>query len=132
MNAGVGLAIPVDVVNRIVPELIRAGHVSTPGIGIVAADESTTAQLGVEGVVVVRVLPNSPAARAGLHGLDSDTGTVGDVITDANGNPVRRLADLTAQLERVGVGKSVDLQVQSRGATRTVRVEVTDIGRVQS
>ena len=56
-NAGVGFAIPVDVVNRIVPELIRAGHVPTPGIGIVAADESTTAELGVEGVVVVKSCP---------------------------------------------------------------------------
>jgi 2-alkenal reductase len=132
VNSGVGFAIPVDVVNRIVPELIRAGHVPTPGIGIVAADEATTAQLGVQGVVVVQVMPGSPAAQAGLRGVDANTGAVGDVIVDANGNPVRRLADLTDQLERVGVGKSVDLKVQSGGATKTVRVEVTDIGRTRS
>jgi 2-alkenal reductase len=131
-NAGIGFAIPVDVVNRIVPELIRNGHVPTPGIGIVAADESTASQLGVEGVVVMQVVPGSPAAQAGLRGVDPATGTVGDVIVDANGNPVRRLADLTDQLERVGVGKSVDLKVQSGSATKTVRVEVTDIGRTQS
>src|SRR5262249_57027588 len=47
VNAGVGFAIPVDVVNRVVPDVIRQGHVPTPGIGIVAADEATTAQLGV-------------------------------------------------------------------------------------
>jgi len=62
------------VVNRIVPELIRNGHVPTPGIGIVAADEATTAQLGVEGVVVVQVVPDSPAAKAGLQGVDPVTG----------------------------------------------------------
>jgi S1-C subfamily serine protease len=132
VNAGVGFAIPVDVVNRIVPELIRRGHVPTPGIGIVAADESTTAQLGVEGVVVVQVVPGSPAEMAGLRGVDPATGTVGDVIVDANGDPIRRLADLTDQLERVGIGKPVDLKVQSGGSTKTVRVEVTDIGRTQS
>ena len=132
VNSGVGFAIPVDVVNRIVPELIRAGHMPTPGIGIVAADEATTAQLGVQGVVVVQVVPGSPAAQAGLRGVDAATGAVGDVIVDANGNPIRRLADLTDQLERVGVGKSVDLRVQSGGTTKTLRVEVTDIGRPQS
>jgi 2-alkenal reductase len=132
VNSGVGFAIPVDVVNRIVPELIRAGHVPTPGIGIVAADESTTAELGVQGVVVVQVVPDSPAARAGLRGLDPNSGTVGDVIVDANGSPVRRLADLTDQLERVGVGNAVELTVQSGGSTKTVHVEVADIGRQQS
>jgi 2-alkenal reductase len=132
VNSGVGFAVPVDVVNRIVPELIRAGHVPTPGIGIVAADESTTAELGVEGVVVVQVVPGSPAAKAGLRGLDPASGTVGDVIVDANGSPVRRLADLTDQLERVGVGNAVDLKVQSGSSTKTVHVEVTDIGRQQS
>ena len=132
-NSGVGFAIPVDVVNRIVPELIRAGHVPTPGIGIVAADESTTAELGVEGVVVVQVMPNSPAARAGLHGLDPSSGTVGDIIVGANSNPVRSLADLTDQLERVGVGNGVDLKVQNgSGATRDVHLDVADIGRQQS
>ena len=129
VNSGVGFAIPVDVVNRIVPELIRNGHVPTPGIGIVAADESTTAQLGVEGVVLVQVVPGSPAARAGLRGLDPSTEAVGDVIVAANGTPVRRLADLTDQLEKAGVGNAVDPKVQSGGSTKTVHVEVRDVGR---
>jgi 2-alkenal reductase len=129
VNSGVGFAIPVDVVNRIVPELIRAGHVPTPGIGIVAADEATTAETGIEGVVVVQIVPNSPAAQAGLHGLDPATEAVGDVIVAANGHPVRRLADLTEQLTQVGVGHSIDLKVQNGGSTRTVQVEVADIGK---
>jgi hypothetical protein len=48
-NAGIGFAIPVDVVNRVVPELIRAGRVPTPGIGIVAASEALATRIGVEG-----------------------------------------------------------------------------------
>src|SRR5436190_23520445 len=79
-NAGIGFAIPVDVVNRVVPELIRNGHVPTPGIGIVAGSEALATRLGVEGVVIVRTVPGSPAARAGLRGVNGATGQLGDVI----------------------------------------------------
>jgi S1-C subfamily serine protease len=75
-NAGIGFAIPVDLVNRIVPELIRSGHVPNPGIGIVAASEAAAAQLGTDGVVVVRTVPGSPAAQAGLRGVNQATGAL--------------------------------------------------------
>src|SRR5215510_7657052 len=60
-NAGIGFAIPVDIVNRVVPELIRTGRVPTPGIGIVAASEAVATRIGVDGVVIVRTQPGSPA-----------------------------------------------------------------------
>src|SRR6516165_8663330 len=101
-NAGIGFAIPVDIVNRIAPELIRDGRVPKPGIGIVAANEDIATRLGIEGVVILRTIAGSPAARAGLRGVDLSSGTLGDVIVGANGKPVRRTADLTDQLESVG------------------------------
>jgi S1-C subfamily serine protease len=128
-NAGIGFAIPVDTVNRVVPELIRNGRVPTPGIGIVAANESAAARLGVEGVIVVRTAPGSPAERAGLRGVDFNTGAVGDVIVAVNDRPVHRLSDLTEELERNGVGKTARMRVQRDGRSRTVDVEVVDIGR---
>jgi S1-C subfamily serine protease len=128
-NAGIGFAIPVDVVNRIVPELIRNGRVPTPGIGIVAASEAAATRLGVEGVVVVRTAPGSPAARAGLRGVDFNSGALGDVIVAVNDTTVRRLSDLTDELERNGVGKTVRLTIQRDGRTRTIETEVVDIGR---
>src|SRR5690349_10918545 len=131
-NAGIGFAIPVDVVNRVVPELIRNGRVPTPGIGIVPANEGVAARLGVEGVVVVRTVPGSPAARAGLQGIDAANGTVGDLIVAANGKPVHRLADLSDQLDQTGVGKSIELSVQRGGRTRTVQVQVADVSRTPS
>src|SRR5262249_6357331 len=102
-DAGVGFAIPVDVVNRIVPELIRNGRVATPGIGIVAASEAITARLGIDGVAVVSTSPGSPAERAGLQGIHPSTGSLGEIIVAANGKPVHHLSDLTDQLEQVGV-----------------------------
>jgi 2-alkenal reductase len=131
-SAGIGFAIPIDVVNRVVPELIRNGRVPTPGIGIVTANEGVAARLGIDGVVVVRTAPGSPAAQAGLQGVNSATGTVGDVIVAANGKPVRRLADLSTQLDQTGVGNNVELSVQRQGRTRTVRVRVADVSRKPS
>jgi hypothetical protein len=79
-NAGIGFAIPVDVVNRVVPELIGKGRVPTPGIGIMTANETVATRLGVEGLVILRTVAGSPAARAGLRGVDLNSGTLGDVI----------------------------------------------------
>jgi len=126
-NAGIGFAIPVDVVNRIVPELIRNGRVPAPGIGIVAGSEAFATRLGVQGVLVLRTLPGSPAARAGLLGYNPSTRELGHVIVAANGQPTRRLADLAEQVEQVGVGKTIEL-VLMRGSSQTSRtVEVVDI-----
>jgi 2-alkenal reductase len=126
--AGIGFAIPVDAVNRIVPELIANGRVPTPGIGIIAGDETVAAQLGIEGVVVVRPIPGSPAERAGLEGV-SAFGEPGDIIVGVEGEPVRRLADLTEALERRGIGARVDIVVERDGRTRTVEIEVADVSQ---
>jgi PDZ domain len=119
-NVGIGFAIPVDIVNCVVPQLIRDGRVPTPGIGIVAGNEALAARLGVDGVVIVRTVPGSAAERAGLRGVDTENGQPGDVIVAADGKPVHRLVDLTDELEQIGVGKTVNLTVE-RGGNERVR-----------
>ena len=114
-SAGIGFAIPIDSVNRVVPELIRRGYVPTPGIGIIAASEAATTRAGVEGVVIFRTVPGSAAERAGLRGIDPGSNRLGDVIVGVNGKPVQRLADLTQELERVGVGQRVALTIKRNG-----------------
>jgi 2-alkenal reductase len=64
-----------------------------------------------------------------LRGIDPRSRKVGDIIVGVNGKPVRGLADLIQELERVGVGKNVTLTVQRDGRDVPVEVEVTDIGR---
>jgi len=130
-NAGIGFAIPIDVVNRVVPQLIRTGHVPTPGIGIVAANEAVATRLGVEGVVIVRTVPGSPAARVGLRGIDANSRTLGDVIVNANNQTVRHMSDLTDELEQVGVGNSIKLTLLRGSQKINVDVPVTDIGPTQ-
>jgi 2-alkenal reductase len=126
-SAGIGFAIPVDVVNRVVPELIKAGRVRNPGIGIIAGQEATAARLGIDGVVVLRVLRGSPAAQAGLRGVDAQSGSLGDVIVSANGQDIHRLADLTAAIAEAGLGATVDLGIMRNGQLRRVRVGTTDV-----
>lgn len=130
-NAGIGFAIPVDIVNRVVPELIRNGYVATPGIGIVAANEAVGTPLGTEGVVVMSTAAGSPAERAGIRGVDLTSGNLGDVITAADGKPVRRLSDLTDEIEQIGAGKSVRISLTRGSEARDVTVDIVDIGRTQ-
>jgi 2-alkenal reductase len=126
---GVGFAVPVDLVNRVVTSLIREGRVPTPGIGIAALSEEMTAHLDVDGVVVGAVEPGSPAAKAGLEGIDTSTGEIGDVITQVDGKPVHTIADLAADLDEIGVGKKATLTVERNGSTRKVPVSVADISK---
>jgi 2-alkenal reductase len=127
-SAGIGFAVPIDIVNRAVPEIIRNGRVQTPGIGIVAASEAVATRMGVEGVVIVRTAPGSPAERAGLQGVDIQSGTLGDVIVQANGKAIQRLSDLTDEIEQVGIGNTLRLTVKRNGQSRNVDVRVTEIG----
>jgi 2-alkenal reductase len=128
-SAGIGFAIPIDAVNRVAPELIGRGYVPTPGIGIVAANEATATRAGVDGVVILRTAPGSPAERAGLRGMDQAGGKPGDVIVGVNGKPVRRLGDFIQELERVGVGKKLTLAIKRDGRDMSIDVDVMDVGR---
>jgi S1-C subfamily serine protease len=130
-NTGIGFAIPVDIVNRVIPDLIRNGRVPTPGIGIVSASEADAARLGGEGVIVLRTVPGSPAERAGILGVDLASGKLGDIITKADGKQVRRLSDLTDQLERIGAGKTIELTLKRGSQNRNINIDIVDIGHTQ-
>ncbi len=125
--AGIGFAVPVDVVNRVVPELIARGRVERPGIGIVALPEEVNARLGVTGIIIESVVPGSTAQAAGLSGIDRYRRTIGDIITHVNGEPVYSVADLAAILQEAGVGAEVELTLIRNNRRRKVRIEVMNI-----
>jgi 2-alkenal reductase len=127
-SAGIGFAIPIDIVNRVATELIRNGHVPLPGIGIVAAKQGEATSLGVDGVIIVRTLPNSPAAKAGIEGATAD-GVIRDVITEVNGKPIHSMEELTSTFEDAGIGKQVALTLERGGQSRTVKATIADISQ---
>ena len=126
-SAGIGFAIPADTINRVVTQLIATGRVPTAGIGILVLPEDAAARLGVKGVAIAQIAPNSPAAAAGLTGLDRQRGRLGDVITHVNGKEVTNLAEIAREFEAVGIGKRAELTVERDGRTRKVRVTIADI-----
>ena len=110
ISAGVGFAIPVDTLNRVVPVLIAKGQLHRPELGIITFPPTATASLGVKhGIAVDSVTPGSLAALAGFHGLRIRPGAkepveladviLGDVIVALNGHPVESDTQLMDLLE---------------------------------
>ena len=126
--AGIGFAIPVDEVNRIVPRLIRGGKFIRPALGIQAAPPQFSAALGIKkGVAVLGVLPRSPAQAAGIRPFQRGPGgeiLAGDVITAIDGKPVATIDDLLNALERHQPGETVKLTLLREGKSTDVPVQL--------
>jgi S1-C subfamily serine protease len=109
--AGIGFAIPVDEVNRVVPQLIAHGKVVRPRLGVHVAEDQLARRVGVtEGALILQVLPDGPARKAKLHGTGFDEDgwrVLGDVVVAIDGKPVRTGADLYAVLESYKPGDTV-------------------------
>jgi S1-C subfamily serine protease len=128
-SAGIGFAVPVDTVKRLVPQLIRHGRAIQAGIGIRALEDRWARQIGISGVVVREVMPGSPADEAGLRGLETSRRrlVLGDVIVAVGGKPVETVDDLLYAFEGAGIGATVTLDVERDGERRTVRVPVVQV-----
>jgi S1-C subfamily serine protease len=125
-SAGIGFAIPVDTVNRIVPELIRSGKVTRPGMGIQIAEDQIAERLGVTGVLVVEVAQGSAAAKAGLRPTRREASgrvRLGDVITAIDGKKVESSNELFLLLEKYKIGDSINVSLLRDG--KAVQVKVT-------
>ena len=127
-SAGVGFAVPVDTVNRVVPQLIANGKYVRPTLGIEVDErlnQLVTERLRVEGVAVLRVTPGSPAEAAGLRGAQvREDGTIvpGDIIVEVEGTAVDSVARLLNRLDERRVGESVRLTILRGGQKQEVRV----------
>ncbi len=128
-SAGIGFAVPVDVVNRVVPRVIADGRYIRPGLGIrteTQLNDALSARLGVRGVFVLDVAPGSAAGAAGIRPARLAPGGAfipGDIIVAVAGQPVSRVPELLAALDRHPVGAVVRLTIE-RDRSR-LDVEVT-------
>ena len=129
-SAGIGFAIPVDTVNRIVPELIRNGKITRPGMGVQIAEEQIAERLGVTGVLVVDVVPGSSAAKAGIRPTRRESSgrvRLGDVIVAIDGKKVESPNDLFLVLENYKIGDAVNVSLLRDGKTVQTKVTLTAV-----
>lgn len=127
--SGIGFAIPVDEISRVVPELIRHGKITRPGLGVKFAPEKLAQALGLEGVLFSEMERDGPAAKAGLRPTRRDENNhiqLGDAIIAVNDRPVRSVNDLLDVLEQQKVGDTVPVTVMRDGQEQKVSVTLAD------
>ena len=120
-NVGIGFAVPVDTVNRVATELIQTGKSLRPDLGVKLYDERRLRQARYEkGVMLDRVAPNGPAAKAGLRGVEYNARGVptkpGDLIVALNGQAVNDVEDYERVLRELKPGAAVPVKL-IRGTT---------------
>ncbi|ADH85584.1 trypsin-like peptidase domain-containing protein [Desulfurivibrio alkaliphilus] len=128
-SAGIGFAVPVDVVNRVVPEIIRYGRVIQPGLGITVAHEQLARRLGVDGILVVNIQPGGAAEKSGLRGsrqVGRDL-ILGDIIVSVAGRRVANFDDLRNVLDNFRVGDVVELMIIRDGEEKLVEVVLQEV-----
>jgi S1-C subfamily serine protease len=128
--SGIGFAIPVDLVNRVVPQLIRHGTVKRPGLGVQVAADQLAKQLGIKGVLIMEVLPDGPAAKAGLRPTrrgDDGRLQLGDVIVAMDGQKIESVKQLLDQLEKRQTGQTVEVTVLREGKEQKISVALDNI-----
>jgi len=126
-SAGIGFAIPVNTVKEVVPELIAHGRIVRPVLGIAVAPDQWAQQIGIEGVPILRIEPNSPAAEAGLQGAKRNNWgqiSLGDVIVAIEDYPVTNDDQLLSALEHYKPGDKVNVSVVREGKLLTRKVRL--------
>ncbi len=130
-NAGIGFAVPVDTVNRVVPQLLRHGRVIRPGLGIHVADRGTAERFGIRGVLIIRVQKGSAAEGAGLRGTGRNREgrlVLGDVIVGVGERSITSLNDLLDALDAHKVGDVVEVRLMREGSEMNVSVKLQALG----
>lgn len=133
---GIGFAIPINTVKRVAQQLVTQGRVDYPYIGIQMAaltpelrSQINQSNLGFQvrqdqGIIVLKVLPNSPAARAGLR--------AGDVIVSVNGNPIENVNQIQQQVDATGINNTMQITINRNGNTQQVAVRPEALPAEQS
>jgi S1-C subfamily serine protease len=127
-NAGIGFAIPAEVVKYVVPQLIKYGKVQRVGLGVTLLEDHFARRLGVnQGVVIHKVDRSSAADKVGLVGIRvgaNGRAILGDIIVGVDGRGVNNRLDLLNLLINYRLGDQVELTLNRNGRTSTLRCEL--------
>lgn len=130
-SAGIGFAVPVQSIKRIVPQLIEHGKVIRPGLGVGVLPDQQRRGFGVKkGVVVTAVEKKGPAARAGLKGITQDRRGryyLGDVIVGIDDHEIKNYDDIYHALDEYEVGDKVEVHYIRNDEKKSVKLELTQI-----
>lgn len=133
-SAGVGFAVPIDTVKRIVPDIIKYGKFQQPGIGIEPLDYRLTHHLEIEkGLVIKSVTPDGPADKAGLKGMifKRDRYKLGDIITKVDGRAVNSLDDILNILYDHKIGDEVDVTYLRGDKEKTTSLKLMNLTKAR-
>ena len=128
-NAGIGFAVPVEVVNRVVPELIKYGKDIRPGLGVTIANDSINKRLNLDGLLIINVVEGSAADKAGIRGTRRIYGEIelGDIIKAINNSPIRSFDDLRNELDQYKIGDEVSVEIVRDGVDQKVIITLEEV-----
>jgi S1-C subfamily serine protease len=121
-SAGIGFAIPVDTVQRVVPQLLRHGKVIRPGLAASYVPDQVAKQLGLKGALIGNIKPGGAAYEAGLIPIRrDDEGEIllGDLIVAVDGKPVESIDAFLNELDNHNVGDKIKLTITRGARTRS-------------
>ncbi|MDJ0622574.1 MAG: trypsin-like peptidase domain-containing protein [Desulfocapsaceae bacterium] len=127
--AGIGFAVPVTEVNRVIPLLIQDGKLLKPGLGVTLADSRISRRLGVEGMIVLEVQRDSGAYKAGLRPTQQYGGDIilGDIIQKIKDRNIENLEDIQNVLEKHKIGDMVTVTVLRDSEQIELTIELSPI-----
>ena len=130
-SSGVGFAVPVDMIKKIVPEIIQFGKVTHPGIGGIRFVPDEYAQrTGVAGAIILDVPRSSQAYELGLRGLGRDAFgryLIRDIVTAVDSTKIKSYDDLFTALDNYKIGNTVKLTIERNGKSREIQIQLVGI-----
>lgn len=130
-SAGIGFAVPISSINRIVPQIIKHGKVIRPGLGIGVLPDHQRRRFGVEtGIIVTFLDEKGPAAKAGIQGISQDRRGryfLGDVVVGIDDNKIDNFDDIYHVLDQYKIGDEVEVSLIRDGKLKKVKLKLTEI-----
>jgi S1-C subfamily serine protease len=129
-STGIGFAVPVDTIKKIVPQIIKYGKVLRPGLGISLLSDTYTRRLDIKGAIVFRVPTDSAAHRLGIRGIGRNRYGelyIRDIIVGIDNHKISSYDDLYNTLDNYKAGEIVTLTLQRNGKERKLRFPLVRI-----